>query len=413
MNTFLSNLKLQHGFVLLTTILIMALMLMLALYVISFTLTEFKISTSQTLSMRTYYLAESGVAEAIWRLKNDTDWKINFETDPNWTITYSRPSALYPNGSYQIQVVNSDRARGEITVTGYLNFGNSIAQRVIKTNVYKALGESVVGDAGEYADGNIDMSGTVLRVHNGSIFSNNNIIANFWSIIDVDKNALATGNILTHINSSINAAAKYAHNYPPEPDPIAMPAVSFDNAGDPDSYKARASHIYTTSQFSDLLWNNRGATLTLDGITYVTGDINIYGATDLIINGALVADGNITVGKNTSFCCWGTNCGRSHVIINRPTTDSPSGLLSKGRIDFELCLDSFNAHGLIYANDKINVLSLPYLIDITGGVISRKVTLTSIWQGIDLTFDNEIISYGLGDPQFSPIVAVEHWEEDY
>jgi len=394
---------------------VMAIILMLSLYVTSFTLTELKISTSQSLSVQTYYLAESGIAEAIWRIKQpDSTWKNSFETDPNWTVDYTRSPALYPNGSYRIQIVNSDRGRGEITVTGSIQQGNSAAQRVIKTMVYKALGESVVGDAGEYADGNIDMSGTVLNVYNGSVFSNNNIIANFWSVINVDKDVKAVGNVVSNLWSHITASSTYAHNFPPAPDPIAMPAVSFDNAGDPDSYKAKAAgQIYTASQFSDLLWDNRGSTLTLNGITYVTGDIGIKGNTNLIINGALVADGNITVGENTLLCCWGLNCGRSNITINHPTTSTPSGLLSKGRIDFELCLSSFNAHGLIYANDKINVLSLPNQIDITGGLIARKVTLTSLWQGINLTFDNNIISYTLGNPQFSPIVTVEHWEEEY
>jgi len=61
----------RKGFVLATSVLIMGLLLLLATYVVSFTITEFKISNSQATATKTYYLAESGIAEAIWRIKND------------------------------------------------------------------------------------------------------------------------------------------------------------------------------------------------------------------------------------------------------------------------------------------------------------------------------------------------------
>jgi Tfp pilus assembly protein PilX len=404
----------QPGFVLVTAIFIMLLILSLALYVTSFTLTEMRISDSQKTSVQTYYLAEAGIAEAIWKIKNDSTWKTAFEENPSWSIDYTRDSALYPNGSYRIQIQNSGNANGEITVTANLDLGINSSQRVIKTSVYKALGENVIGTNAEYADGNIDLSGSSLRVFGGGLFSNNNIIINWYSTINVDKDINAVGNV--NINkSTVVASSTHAHNYPPEPAPIVMPPVSFDNVGDANSYKAKASQIYTASQFNDLLWANRGETTILNGITYVTGDVSIKADTDLVVNGALVADGNITLGDNTLFCCWNWYCGshRAYVTVNRPTTSTPSGILSKGKINFELCLSNLNVHGLFYAYDQINMLSFTNSADITGGLISRKLTLSSIWQGLNITYDNSIINYGLGDPQFSPIVTVDHWEEEY
>jgi len=409
----MGKLKQQSGFVLVTAMFVILLVLSLALYATGFTLTEIKIADSQKTSAQTYYLAESGIAEAIWKIKNDPDWKNSFETDPSWTIDYTRESALYSNGSYRIQISNVDSAKGEITVTASLDLGLASSQRVVKTSVYKALGESVIGPNAEYADGNIDISGSNLNVLGGGVFSNNNIIVNYWSVLNSDSFVSAVGNIITNHSSLVNAPATFDRNDQPTPDPIPMPAISFDDASDPQSYKNLADHIYTASQFSDLLWANRGQTLTLDGINYVTGAVSIKGNANLIINGALVADGDITLGENTLLCCWGLNCGRAEIVVNRISSTTPSGILSKGRIDFELCLESLTAQGLFYANDKINILSLPTKINITGGLISRKLTLTSLWQGVDLIYDNSIISYALGDPQFSPIVTVEHWEEEY
>lgn len=404
----------NHGFVLVTSIFVMLLLLSLGLFATSFILTELRIAQSQAASVQNYYLAESGVAEAIWRVKNDATWKTQFEENSSWTTTYTRSSALYSGASYAISIANSANAKGEIIVTSTLPLVGGSSRRVIKTAIYKALGTSLVGENGEYADGNIDMSGAILNVLNGGLFSNNNIITNYFSVISAERPVQAVGNININWTSSITAPERHAQNLnPPAPDELAMPAVSFNNIGDSNSYKARASHIYTTSQFDDLLWANRGGTLTLDGITYVTGDASIRGNNNLIINGALVADGNITVGANTTLCCWGLNCGHSHVTINRVSSTTPSGLLSQRNINFESCLDSLTGKGLVYSTDKINILSLPNQINITGGLVSRKITLTSLWQGVNIIYDNSVVNYGLGDPQFSPIVTVEHWEEEY
>ncbi len=413
MPKILSRIKQPNGFILITTILIMAMLLLLAVYVTSFTLTEYKIANSQSASAKTYYLAESGVAEAIWKIKNDAEWKTQFETNPSWSATFTRNPALYPNSSYQIQIQNTGLARGEVTVTSYLTSGNSTAQRVVKTVLFKALGESAIGDNGEVADGNVTVSGSVMNIHGSSMMANGNIIINTWSTVNADKDVKATGQINVHWTSALNAQHYYSANFPPAPAPLPMPGISFDNPGDPNSYKARANQIYTKNQFENLLWANPN--LTLNGITYVTGDVEIKGGHNLTINGTLVADGDITVGKNLFWplCCWSYHCGFSDVTITQPSATSSAGLLSKRKINFEACLGNFNAHGLIYANDQAYILSAPNDFEVIGAVVSRKFDITSIWQGLDITLENGVVVSTLGDATFSPVVTVEHWEEEY
>ncbi|MFA6421988.1 MAG: hypothetical protein WCV92_01140 [Candidatus Buchananbacteria bacterium] len=385
------------------TTFITALLLLLSAYVLNFTLTELKISTSQAVATQAYYLAESGVAEAIWRLKNDSSWKSSFEDNPSWTIHLVKNNALFSGGSYTIDIVNSGQARGEITVTGKINKGNSTAQRVIKTSVYKAIGESPLADVAEYADGNIDISGSLLNVYNGSLASNNNVIINFWSGVNVDNRVAAGVKIIKHSNSILNAASTL-ENAPVVP----MPAVSFDDLSDLNSFKNKAgSQVYTENQFAAMM--NANHNLTLNGVTYVTGDITVPYTQTLTINGALVADKDITIGENDWRCIFS---GRANVNVNTQP-GSPSGIFSKRKINFELCLGSFNAAGLIYANDQIDILSVPNIMNIVGGVISRKLTLTSIWQGVNITLNEENIISGLGSALFSPVITVEHWEEQY
>jgi len=337
------------GFILVTSILIMVLLLLLGIYATSFTITELKISSSQARAVQTYYLAESGIAEAIWLIKNDATWQDEFENNPSCSLSQNRASFLGINGgSYIVTIACTGQARGTITATGQIDIGNGqVAQRVSKSTISKAIGGSVLGNNGEVSDGNINLTGTTLNLYNGSMMANGNIIVDFWSIINSDDDVKATGNVNINWTSSINASSIEASNYPPAPDPIAMPSISFDDPDDPESLKAQATAIYDEDAFEDLLWANPD--LTLDGITYVEGDIEIENDHNLTINGALVADGNIEVGKN-AWCCidpWNP-CDRSNVTINQQASGTPTGLISKERIDFELCLNNFIADGLIY-----------------------------------------------------------------
>jgi hypothetical protein len=188
-----------------------------------------------------------------------------------------------------------------------------------------------------------------------------------------------------------------------------MPAISFDSASDPNSYKAKANHVYTSTQFANLLEGNHNLVLT-DPITYVTGDINVKYYENLTVNGILASDGNIDLGVPDLLCIL---FGRSDITINQPTSSTPSGLLAKGRVQFDLCMDNFNARGLIYSNDQLKLISLPSSFNLRGGLISRNMELTSIWQGLTITQESSTINNALSNHAFSPVVTVDHWEEEY
>ena len=404
----------KKGFALIVSIIIMFTVMSLGIYAASFVLIDLRIAESQAVSVKTYYLAESGMAEAIWRIKNDPQWKTAFETDPNWSVSLQKNSVIYDQGSYTINITNSEKATAEITVTANFNIGNNQAQRTIKTSVYKALGETPIGENVGYSDGNIDTSGVILNIFGGGFFSNNNIVINYQSIFNADKPISAVGNINDHNNSTFNVPEKYASNYPPAPDPLPMPSVSFDDPNDPESYKNLANQIYTPKEFEDLLWDHRGQVLTLDGIHYVTGDIEIYGTNDLVLNGVLVSDNDIVLGQKNKNCCWGSDCSKmGNITVNQTATGTPSGIISKRKIELESCLNSLDVKGLIYSNDKIDAISLPQKMTVEGGLITRKITMTSLWQTVDLIYDDEAIIHSLGSPSYSSVVTVEHWEEEY
>jgi len=459
----------EKGVILIVSVLILGVLLTLGAYFLTFTLTESRISKSQIAGIQDYYLAEAGVNEVIWKLKNDPVWKSNFETPPgcyNWSANFSRSNTLLPNSSYQVQIQNSDCARGQIIATSSLNLAlGKSAQRVVKTKVFKAIG-SLTGDSAVFSGGtseNIDINASLVNVYNGNLFANNNLSIGLISNVDVYDNpdtenlegkAVAGGNLTVSWLSSLDSLARCAKNVCQgdctgqgcPPSIISMPMVDFDSNND-NSYKKKAlakeglgqcsilcnqaqcstKCVLTDSEFTDLLWQvGEEGTLTLNNeITYVTGSIDLKGARFLVVNGALVADGTISIGENQ---CW-TNkghkdCGNDQITVSDPGTGKPSGILTKGKINFGLysSYHTMDIVGLVYANDEIRIVSVPQIFRVTGGVLGRKIAIVSVWASMNFYLDNTIITEGIWGgskppggttPPYSPVVTIEHWEESY
>jgi len=459
----------EKGVILIISVLILGVLLTLGAYFLTFTLTESRISKSQIAGIQDYYLAEAGVNEAIWKLKNDPEWKSNFETEPicdSWSANFSRSNTLLPSSSYQVQIQNSDCARGQIIATSSLNIANGkIAQRVVKTKVFKAYG-SLTGDSAVFSGGtseNININASILNVYDSNFWSNHNLNisgssdVNLFDDLNTEKvegKALANGNLSVSQSSTLDATANCAKNVcqgdcleegcPPAS--ISMPAIDFDST-DPNSYKSKASTtqdtgvcnvlcngspcstrcVFTSSEFSNLLWQvGPDGTLTLNNeITYVTGGIELKGGRRLQINGTLVADSTIDIGEKQ---CWTNNgqkdCGYDQITVSDPGEGKPSGILTKGKINFGLysSYQNFEIVGLVYANDEISLVSMPSAFTIRGGILGRKISVTSAWHNLNIYLDNTIITEGIWGgskppegtaPPYSPVVTVEHWEESY
>lgn len=460
----------QKGVVLILASMTLGILLLLSTYFLRFSLTETKISQNQIVAAKTYYLAEAGVNEAIWKLKNDSTWKDNFETNPGcetWSASFTREGILFPDASYQVSIENLSCARGQIFATSTFSLADTkTAQRVIKTKVFKSLG-SLTGNGAVFSGGNsenINISASNINIYDGNLLGNNNVNINWWSEVNVyddpateivEGKILANNNLNISASSITNATSFCAKNVclgdcldegcPPST--IDMPMVDFDSE-DENSYKNKAQAaqdsgfcsvlcdgvecetkcVFTSNEFEDLLWNiGKDSTLTLNNdITYVTGSIDIKGGRRLIINGVLIADSTINIGERY---CWSRqgekDCGFNQITINDPGVDISSGLLTKNKLNFGpySSIQSIEVVGLIYANDEIRIVSLPYTFNLTGGILGRKVSITSAWQDFNIYLDNLIVLEGLWagpqppeggeSPPFSPIVTIEHWEEAY
>ncbi len=447
----------------------MALLMAISAYFLSSLAVETRISGSMESAQKAHYLAEAGINEAIWRLNNDSEWRDSFidpELNPDsegnyWSATVS---GSFDGSDYSVTVENNGPGRGEITAVSEVPFLGSESRREVKVSVFRAF-ESPTDDSATFSGGvgsNMRMDHIDLTINGGNIFANHNLIIAGQSnikVYDNEETEKLEGKIMSTQNINIGNQVELENyellcsmNYCDEecescpPEEKAIPMVDFDSDHQ-NSFKSRAEDdsdcsimckeeggekeecstecIFSSNEFEELLWEvGEGGKLILESeVTYVTGDVDIRGGRSLEIKGVLVSDRNIFIGERKDWNRRGDRDeGYSHVSVER-LTDRASGLLAKRNIElgpYSLTEDSV-IEGVIYAGNRVNMTSVPYKLDIFGGVIGRHLFLTSLWEGLEITLDNENILYGLGYiideepvvPIFSPVIQIDHWEEVY
>ena len=387
----------QRGTALIIALLAMFALLLLGTYFLSFTITSFKISKSQVQALQTYYLAEAGINEAIWRLKNDSAWSTCFITSTaycnceNWTTsTFQDTSQLLSNSSYKISIQNSSCARGEILSVATSTLGEKISQRVVKVKVHRPLA-SLTEDSPIFSgspSGEVTIHSSQLTILKGNLFSNNNINIKAGSTVNVYDNPatptstaqegliLAVSNVnvsLSTVNASSTCAKGICEDKCPDytttttscpPDPVEMPAIDFDSSN-PTSYKSRAINaqnqnlcsvigkdstnvtvttsnkcLFTAQEFENLLWEiGVGGTLRLEygANGSATSTYYVTGTLDLRGGRKLEINGVLVADGSVTIGetdKWKGQTGLSQVTVIDPGLGIPSGLLTKNTISF-------------------------------------------------------------------------------
>jgi hypothetical protein len=418
----------EQGLALVVVVLLMFLMFSAALYLLDFSMTEYRMVNSQKSGLKTYYLAEAGLNEMIWRIKNNSDYKEGFRNDPDWTKTLTRVDPFGEGaGSYTVTIRNSQKGRGEIVATGTTSIsGDSAAQRVVKTRIFQALAPSEDGDSTStvdinnsalLADKEVKISHSDIDI-NGTIHSNDTVKVNgFGTKVYVKEDLEAAGKFSKSFIADVEVDGKISDSkdHAPPPPELDMPTVSFDKE-DPDSFKNKADEIYSEQEFKQLLNDSDGSVMFGDAsssaIIYVTGDVSIRADTDLTIYGALIAEGRIEVGKGSGpvkLFCKGeyTSLSINHI------EGEPAGLVAKDDIKFGFCLRSSNVDGVVYAGKRVRIMNFTDSIDINGGVFGREIHIFSVWNDMAMEYNEGIIGDTLYPTEYAPMIKVDHWEEEY
>jgi len=402
--------KVKKGFALVTVLALMALISVLSLFFINFTITDLKISFSLNNGTQALYLAEAGVEEMVWWVKHDEQYKTEFE-EGTINRTLSRSNLFGGDSGYEVKIEASGKAQAQITSRGIYQISGRQATRLVKVKIFKALAQGTSWSQVSYGAKDIDFFASRANLNGGPIYAVDDVDVWGGSIVNVEKDVLAGDQITVGLFSQLNVSgAKHSQNYPPPPDPIVMPQIDFDS-DDPHSYLSQAQAngtVYTEQQFKDLLEDH--SPVTLNGVVYVKGNIDIKKNQSLTVNGVLVADGNISVGLLSLV----PPSGSAQLTINAPPDGSPSGLLAKGKIKIGAHATDTTINGLIYALDEIHFFDFTSSIVVNGGLIARQVSIFSIWQPVTINLDEERVERTLQPtPSYSPTVEVEYWEEEY
>ena len=386
----------KKGVALLITILLMSLVLFLSLYFLSFSLTEKKISSSQTLGTKTYYSAEAGIAEMVWRLKNNDSYKNSFQTDPDWTASFTRENPFgADSGSYTVAIANTSQAVGEITSTGSIDIGDGkTSQRIIKTNVYRMVGLSGMGtNAVINGGGNIHILNSEQTDITGDIYSNSDIeMQGSHPGVGVVGGSLTTTGEIEEGNGDLTVSGIIQdEDSVPAPAPIDLPGVDFG------SLQSQSNTILANDAALD-------AVSTVDGITWVNTAASI--GHNMNINGLLVVNGNLTINN-------------SAVITVNHTVGFPSGIIVNGNLLIEKMPrydGNIIINGLLYATGSItlNKLNSGYTFLVTGGVTSGNgILIKNCSRTIEIVYDNDILVDSPISSGSSPVIVIDHWEEEY
>ena len=458
----------QKGTIVIISFIAVIILLILGFYFLNSVIAETRISKSMETAAVAYYLAESGINEAIWKLNNDSDWYENFVSEtlnPDvsgeyWSDYFSRESI--GGGSYFVTIENINRGYGEIISMAEVPFFDKKARRKIKISVFRGL-DSPVYNAGIFTGGssqNVSISHSKITINNGNLFAGNNLEISGLSIVrvvDDPETETLEGQIISSKEIKIKEESVVefetlcssvdcydgCESCPPED--MAVPLIDFDSES-PTSFKERAKTresenncsvychpengeeyqcsnkcFFSGKEFENLLSEagEKGILILKNEITYVSGSVNIEDDVMLDVNGVLVVDGDVIIGtkkiKSGDIGC--------HIKITEPGPNKASGLLSTGKIDFgESSLrENTSIEGVLYAYNEMSLISVPYKIEVEGALIARKFSITSVFEGIEITLNNEKIMRALGyliddqviTPIFSPIIKVDHWEEVY
>lgn len=408
----------KKGFALISVVLILGVFLLIGTAFFSLVSFERKIALSQESTFETYYLAEAGIAEVIYKLRTDDTWRQELE---NGTLnrTLTRDGGLVSNGSYEVTVTSLDLGEAEAISVGKLDRQGVIAQRIIKTKIVKATNPNPLADITTFSDGDITLYTSGVTVYNGHFFSNDDIELNGWSLLDIlNGKAMAVDEVDVSTWSTLNASegceaavcAADCNPCNPPPPFVDIPILDFDSP-DENSYKSKAGAVYSEEEFADLLENNNPLVIDRD-VTYVEGDIRIERDQRLILSGLLVADGNIVVGRGGGFSSF-TPCLEINHILGKG-----SGLLSKGSIEFLILPwgSDVNIEGVLYAMDNVIIRNLGFgqEFNLVGSVISRQIDFYNFFGNIYLSYDEDIqVQSFFGPPADGPVVTIEHWEEEY
>ena len=208
---------------------------------------------------------------------------------------------------------------------------------------------------------------------------------------DIDGDLITTSSIYEGNGELDVTGITQDENTVPPPAPHLLPGIDF-------------SYFY--DQAGTRLPNDAAldASPDLNGIVWVNTPASIN--RDTTINGLLVVNGNLTIDNNS-------------VITVNNATGTPSGIIVNGNIiitETPVYSGDITINGLLYATGSITLekLDIGYIFKLTGGMVSGNgILIKNCSRTIQIVYDNQILVDSLISSADSPVIVIDHWEEEY
>lgn len=408
------------------TVLILMMVLMAITYLFADAIYgELAIARNNKSAQAAFALSEAGVQEAIYRVQYDTVTRDTFINTANGATTFSHDPALLPQGDYTVTIQNTAKGVATVTSVGTYALGLKTARREIKLDIAQATqppeypydgGIYAAGSGGGASIADIDFWTATVKIYGGSLLSNRDINLKFGANVDIEKSVEAGDDVVKQGGSSLDCNCLINDDGdplttqcspPPGCTPVegapakTMPEIDFE------AYKTIAKNTPGPSpdgnqyfadgdDFEDLI--PLFGSITFNGVVYVDDGLNLLGET-VNMNGVLAASKSIKL--------WAA----ARINLAPPAGGGASGILTQK--NFEVMATSrFGGTGLIYTGDRFQHYTMTETTNLTGGIISRR---TWFWgsQTTNIYFDADVINTTLANPIDTPVIELNHWEEEY
>jgi len=400
-----STKKSPEGFVLILSVLTLATLLMVGSYLVSLGGAERKIASAQATATKNYYLAETGINEMMWKIQNDSTMRtafINGTLNSSYDINRSNVFGD-TKSSYKVAARSTATAEAWIYATSTYQLGDNTSQRVVKSYISRATGSTAewdfatfAGGRGSQQNGNFTFTGSgIVLTANGGRMHANQIFKIQGAEIVVNDGVVSASNVINVVAGGRLTLTGTSYQSAPTTT-IDMLQIDIDSVS-PNSWKNRATVTYTASQFQSLPNNT-----TLSGVIYVTDNAKVVGK-NMTINGVLVAEGDIEI----------INSGRTFTV----NVDAiyGGGLLAKGDTEFTTSGGTVLINGIVYSADDLEITSSGTSFTINGSMNGFDARVTASGGSIILNFVPENFRDVI-DPIWnpsSPLIQIDHWEEQY
>jgi len=436
MSTLKTKLKVTKGYITITILILMLVLVGITYLYADALFSELAIARNNKGSQIALSLAEAGVQESIYRVQYDTapgGARDVLLGDANSTqFTHNSP-ALLNNGSYTVTIQNDAKGVATITSIGTFTMGLRQAKREIVQEIAQGTQDNypydgaIYSSAGSQSTGDLEFKHATITVYGGSIISGKSLSITDESNLKVENKVqydISPSSNLKLEDSIVNCQC-YIDN---DPDPLnppplcssspgctisqvvagEMPEVDFDKT--PNSYKSQAftaGHLFADQKaFDDYFFPSGTNSASVDGVVYVEGSLEIAKDRSFTINGVLASSGTISVGKSNQ---------NGTLNMTKPGENQPSGVLAQHGFIVEkqgiFCPTSASCNGLVYAGEKSDFLSSTSVVEFTGALLTRRNYVNG--RTMVIHFSDPVVEDTLNDPTDTPVIEINHWEEEY